>query len=62
MAVTRVTTEEVERMYELFAKYNNYAAVGREMGRSPSTVAKYIKAAGLKPLRTAMAKHSLKRS
>ena len=39
----RVTAEEIVEMHRLYAKYGNYAAVGREMGRSGSTVAKYIK-------------------
>ncbi len=30
-------------MHRLYAKLGNYAAVGREMGRSGSTVARYIK-------------------
>ena len=40
---SRVTPEEVVQMHRLYAKYGNYAAVGREMGRSGSTVSKYIK-------------------
>ena len=39
----RVTAEEIFEMHRLYAKYGNYAAVGRDMGRSGSTVAKYIK-------------------
>lgn len=39
----RVTAEEIVEMHRLYAKYGNYAAVGREMGRNGSTVAKYIK-------------------
>ena len=39
----RVTPEEIVEMHRLFAKYGNFAAVGREIGRSGSTVAKYIK-------------------
>ena len=30
-------------MHRLYTKFGNYAAVGRELGRSGSTVAKYIK-------------------
>lgn len=33
-------------MHRLYAKYGNYAEVGRQMGRSGSTVAKYIKMKG----------------
>ena len=39
----RVTPEEIVKMHQLYARYGNYAAVGRELGRSGSTVAKYIK-------------------
>ena len=38
----RVTAEEIVEMHRLYAKYGNYAKVGREIGRSGSTVAKYI--------------------
>lgn len=37
----RVTPEEIVEMHRLYAKFGNYAAVGREMGRSGSTVARY---------------------
>ena len=40
---TRVTPEEIVEMYRLYAKLGTYAAVGREIGRGGSTVAKYIK-------------------
>lgn len=43
MGATRVTPEEIVEMHRLYAKLGNYAAVGREIGRSGSTVAKYIK-------------------
>ncbi len=39
----RVTPEEIVEMHRLYAQLGNYAAVGREIGRSGSTVAKYIK-------------------
>lgn len=39
----RVTNEEIIEMHRLFRKYGNYASVAREIGRSPSTVAHYIK-------------------
>ena len=29
-------------MHRLYAKYGNYAEVGRQMGRSDSTVLKYV--------------------
>lgn len=33
-------------MHRLYAKYPNFAEVGRHIGRSGSTVAKYIKMEG----------------
>lgn len=38
----RVTAEEIVEMHRLYAKLGNYAEVGRKIGRSGSTVAKYI--------------------
>ena len=37
---SRVTPTEMRRLYR---ELDNYAAVGRKMGRSGSTVARYIK-------------------
>ena len=37
-------------MYRLYKTMGNYAAVRCAVGRSPSTVAKYIKAGGMKNL------------
>ena len=42
----RVTPEEIVQMNKLYAKLANYAAVGRELGRSGSTVARYVKLNG----------------
>ena len=42
----RVTPDEIIEMNRLFRKYGTYAEVGRRMGRSGSTVAKYIKLDG----------------
>ena len=42
----RVTPDEIIEMNRLYAKYGNYAEVGREMGRSGSTVARYVKMKG----------------
>ena len=42
MGATRVTPEEIVEMHRLYAKYGNYAEVGRKIGRSGSTVAKYV--------------------
>ena len=38
----RVTPEEIIRMNQLFNQHGTYAAVAREMGRSPSVVARYV--------------------
>ena len=42
MFAPRVTPQEVVKMQQLYAELGNYAAVGREMGRGGSTVAKYV--------------------
>ena len=44
---TRVTPEEIVEMHHLYTKLGTYAAVGREIGRSGSTVAKYVKMDGV---------------
>lgn len=43
----RVTPEEVLEMHRLYARLGNYAAVGREIGRSGSTVARYVQMKGM---------------
>lgn len=43
----RVTPEEIVEMHRLYAKYGNYAEVGRQMGRSGSTVSKYVQMIGV---------------
>ena len=47
MGAPRVTPQEIVEMHRLYAELGNYAAVGREMGRSGSTVAKYVKMDGV---------------
>lgn len=42
----RVTPLEIVEMNRLYAELGNYAAVGRKIGRSGSTVARYIKLEG----------------
>lgn len=42
----RVTPAEIIEMNRLYNELNNFAEVGRRMGRSSSTVAKYIKLDG----------------
>lgn len=43
---TRVTPEEIIEMQRLYNKLGNYAAVGRIVNRSGSTVARYVKLKG----------------
>jgi hypothetical protein len=43
----RVTPEEIVEMHRLYAKYGNYAEVGRQIGRSGSTVSKYVQMIGV---------------
>ena len=42
----RVTPAEIIEMNRLYNELNNFAEVGRELGRSGSTVAKYIRMRG----------------
>lgn len=42
----RIKPAEIVEMHRLYAVYGNYAEVGRQMGRSGSTVARYIKMKG----------------
>lgn len=42
----RVTPQEIVEMNRLYAELGSYAAVGRKLGRSGSTVARYIKLEG----------------
>lgn len=43
MGAPRVTPEEIVEMLRLYRKLGTYAAVGREIGRSAATVARYVK-------------------
>ena len=43
MGAPRVTPAEIVEMHRLYAELGTYAAVGNAMGRSASTVSKYIK-------------------
>ena len=43
MGAPRITPEEIEKMILLYDKLGTYAAVAREIKRSPDSVAKYIK-------------------
>lgn len=42
----RVTPEEIVEIQRLYNQYGSYAEVGRRLGRSGSTVAKYVKLKG----------------
>ncbi len=42
MGAKRVTPEEIVEMHRLYKKLGNYAAVGKEIGRSGSTVSRYV--------------------
>jgi len=42
----RVTPQEIVEMNRLYAELGSYAAVGRKIGRSGSTVARYFKLEG----------------
>ena len=42
MGAPRVTPQEIVQMHRLYAQLGNYAAVGKAMGRSASTVSKYV--------------------
>jgi hypothetical protein len=42
MGAKRVTPEEIVEMHRLYKKLSNYAAVGKEIGRSGSTVSRYV--------------------
>ena len=53
----RIKPDEIIRMTQLYDKYGNYADVAREVKRSPSTVAKYIRLSGTpKPVKQAFRK------
>jgi len=47
MGAPRVTPQEIVQMLRLYAQLGNYAAVGREVGRSASTVSKYVQMKGV---------------
>lgn len=47
MGAPRVTPQEIVQMHRLYAQLGNYAAVGKAMGRSASTVSKYMQMKGV---------------
>ena len=47
MGAPRVTPQEIVQMHRLYTQLGNYAAVGKAMGRSASTVSKYVQMKGV---------------
>ena len=47
MGAPRVTPQEIVQMHQLYKQLGNYAAVGRKMGCSASTVSKYVQMKGV---------------
>ena len=47
MGASRVTPEEIVEILRLYQKLGTYSAVGREIGRSGSTVSKYVNMKGV---------------
>ena len=47
MGARHISPEEIVEMQRLYRIYGTYAAVAREMGRSASSVAKYVKMEGV---------------
>lgn len=47
MGAPSVTPQEIVEMHRLYAELGNYAAVERKMGRSASTVSKYVQMKGV---------------
>ena len=57
MGAPKVTQQGIEKMYTLYKKFGTFAAVGKELHRSSSIIAKYIKAGGMKNLSITIAKN-----
>ena len=47
MGATRITPEEIITMQRLYRQLETYAAVAREIGRSASSVSKYVQMKGV---------------
>ena len=58
MGAPRVTPEEIVKMLQLYKKYGKYSTVGEIMGRSGSTVSKYVQMKGV-PMNLQIAVHNL---
>jgi hypothetical protein len=61
MGAPRVTPQEILQMHQLYKQLGNFAAVGRAMGRSASTVSKYVQMKGV-PQNVRLAVDNLLRS
>ena len=44
---SRITPEEIIKMQRLYRQLGTYAAVAKEIGRSPSSVSKYVQMKGI---------------
>ena len=42
MGAPRITPEEIVEMHRLYRIHGTYAAVAKKIGRSPSSVSKYV--------------------
>lgn len=47
MGALRITPEEIITMQRLYHQFGTYAAVAREIGRSASSVSKYVQMKGV---------------
>ena len=47
MGAPRITPEEIIKMQRLYRQLGTYAAVAKEIGRSPSSVSKYVQMKGV---------------
>ena len=47
MGAPRITPEEIIKMQRLYRRLGTYAAVAREVGRSASSVSKYVQMRGV---------------
>ncbi|MBE5813465.1 MAG: helix-turn-helix domain-containing protein [Clostridiales bacterium] len=47
MGVPRVTPQEIVKIYKLYKELGNYTALARILGRSSSTIAKYVQMKGV---------------
>ena len=47
MSAPRVTPQEIVKMHKLYKELGNYTAAKRVLGRSSSTIAKYVQMRGV---------------